>query len=383
MHRPTSVAIDNNIDPVYVILYCSHVSVSVCVCRYVPMLSVKLSSRQFCEPVARRFEHVLERFSCLRQLALPNCRLDPPTVVRLSRVLQLNTSLYSLDLADARLADDGAMLLAHALQRNSSLRMLALAGNELTSRGCRLIVRAIGRSRAVSELDLSDNRVGDVGSRALAELLAASNSALRRLSVCGNGLAAGGASALFAALRRNSRLTQLEVSRNGEIGDESSRELATALIYNRTLRHLAVSGCGLTTATCCVLARPLQSNSVLRVLAMDCNEGITDAGVEAVADSLRYNRSLRHLSFNRCGLTHRALTSLLPALYHNNTVRMIDVRPLNASSTTRQQPLPSNLTPAAAADDDDDDGSHGNVTASPTTELSRVLHANPLLRILY
>ena len=181
-----------------------------------------------------------------------------------------------------------------------------------------------------------------------------------------------GASAVFSALRRNSRLTHLEVSRN-EISDESSRELTTALIYNRTLRHLAASGCNLTTATCCMLARPLQTNSVLRVLMLDCNELIDDTGVEVIADSLRYNRSLRHLSFNLCGLTQLALTHLLPALYHNNAIRLIDVRPSNISSTDQQRPLPSN--PAA-------DGSHGNVASSTSSELSRVLRSNPLLRIL-
>jgi len=193
--------------------------------------------------------------------------------------------------------------------------------------------------------------------------------------VCNNGVGVVGASALFSALRRNSRLTHLEVSRN-EIGDESSRELMTALIYNRTLRHLAASGCSLTTATCCMLARPLQTNTVLRVLMLDYNEGITDAGVQVLADSLRYNRSLRHLSFHHCALTRQALTNLVPALHHNNTIRVIDVRPSNDSNNDQQRPLPSNLT------DDDDDGSHGNVTSSPATELSRVLHANPLLRIL-
>jgi len=337
------------------------------------MLSVKLSARVFCELVARRFERLLEHFSCVRQLALPNCRLDPPTVVRLGRVLQLNISLYSLDLAGARLADDGAMLLAHALQRNSSLRMLGLAGNQLTSRGCRLLVRAIAKARAVAELDLTDNHVGDSGCRALGELLAAPYCPLRRLLVGNNGFGVVGASAVFSALRRNSRLTHLEVSRN-EIGDESSRELTTALIYNRTLRHLAVGGCGLTTATCCMLSRPLQTNSVLRVLVLDCNELIGDEGVEVLADSLRYNRSLRHLSFNRCGLTQLALASLLPALYHNSTVRLIDVRP--SSKDHQQPPSPSNRAADAG------DGSHGNVTSSPATELSRLLRANPLLRIL-
>ena len=176
------------------------------------MLSVKLSARVFCELVARRFERLLEHFSCVRQLALPNCRLDPPTVVRLGRVLQLNISLYSLDLAGARLADDGAMLLAHALQRNSSLRMLGLAGNQLTSRGCRLLVRAIAKARAVAELDLTDNHVGDSGCRALGELLAAPYCPLRRLLVGNNGFGVVGASAVFSALRRNSRLTHLELS---------------------------------------------------------------------------------------------------------------------------------------------------------------------------
>jgi len=335
------------------------------------MLSVKLVGRVFCEPVARRVERLLEQFSCVRQLSLSRCGLDPPTVVRLGRVLQLNTCLYSLDLAGARLADDAAMLLAHALQRNSSLRVLGLAGNALTSRGCRLIVRAIGKTRAMSELDLSDNRIGDGGCQALSELLSTPNCPLRTLLVCNNGFGVVGASAVFSALRRNSRLTHLEVSRN-EIGDESSQELTTALIYNRTLRYLAASSCSFTTATCCMLARPLQTNSILRVLVLDCNERISDAGVEVLADSLRYNRSLRQLSLNHCGLTHLALTGLLPALYYNNTIRMIDVRPSNDP----QRPLPSNLAAAG------DDGSHGNVTSSPAAELSRVLRANPLLRIL-
>jgi len=201
---------------------------------------------------------------------------------------------------------------------------------------------------------------------------------VRRLVVSDNRFGVVGASAVFAALRRNSRLVHLEVSRN-EIGDASSRELATALIYNRTLRHLSLAGCGLTTATCRVLARPLQTNGVLRALVLDHNAGVCDAGVQALADSLHYNRSLRQLSLNQCGLTRHALTHVLAALRYNNTVRTIDVRP--AGSADQQRPSLSNQLAAAA--DADGDRSHGNVTSSPTAEeLSRVLRANPLLRIL-
>ena len=336
------------------------------------MLSVKLSSLVFCEQIARRFERLLEQFSCVRQLSLPGCRLDPPAVVRLCRVLQLNTSLYSLHLGGVRLGDDGVMLLAHALQRNPSLRVLGLTGNELTGRGCRLLVRAIGRSRAISDLDLSDNRIGNCGCRELGALLSGQNCPLRALSVCNNGIGAGGALALFAALRRNSRLVRLDVSRNA-VGDESSRELAAALIFNRTLRHLTAADCDLTAATCRELARPLRTNTVLRAVELDRNERIDDAGVEALADSLRYNRSLRRLSFNRCGLTGLALGHILAALRHNNTIRTVDVRPSD------KPPSPSNRQSAAAHDDD---GCHGNVTSSPAPELSMILRANPLLRIL-
>ena len=96
------------------------------------MLSVRLSGRVFCEPVSRDFAHLLQRYTCVRHLALPGCRLDPPAVARLARALQLNTALYALDLARADLADDAAMLLAHALRHNCALRTLVLAGNRLT-----------------------------------------------------------------------------------------------------------------------------------------------------------------------------------------------------------------------------------------------------------
>jgi len=327
------------------------------------MLSVRVSRRKLCEPLSRHVEHLVDRFSCVRQLSLADCHVDPPSLLRLSRALHANTTLYSLDLSRTRLADDGAMLLAAALQRNSSLRMLALTGNALTSHGCRLVVTAIGRARALTELDLSDNCIGDAGCRSVADLLASRDCPLRRLVVCHNRLGGAGAAAVFAALRRNSRLVQLELSRN-EIGDESSRELTTALIYNRTLRHLALADCRLTTDTCCQLARPLRTNSVLRVLVLDANELIGDAGVQVVADSVRYNRSLRQLSFAECGLTGLAVTHVIDALRYNNTLRTVDLRP-----------SPSNRPP--------DDGSHDNVTSSPAAaELSRVLRANPLLRIL-
>jgi len=324
------------------------------------MLSVTLSSRTFCEQVARRFERLLEQFNCVRQLALSNCRLDPPTVVRLCHVLQLNTSLYSLDMARTQLADDGAMLLAHALLRNPSLRMLGLAGNGLTGRGCRLLIRAIGKGRVLLELDLGDNRIGDTGCRALAQLLGVSNCPLRRLVVANNAIGVPGGSALFAALRGNSRLTHVDISRN-EIGDESSRELATALIYNRTLRHLAATDCGLTTTTCCALARPLQTNTVLRDLILDENDGICDAGVEAIATSLRYNRSLRVLSFNHCRLTPLSLTHVVTAVAYNNTIRQVDIRP---SGSCHQPPLPSNRVDYNMV------------------QLSNALRVNPLMRIL-
>jgi len=174
------------------------------------MLSVRLSSRRFCETLARRVARLLDRYSCVRQLALPGCQLDPPTLVRLGLALQHNSALYALDLGRSRLADDAAMLLAHALRRNASLRVLGLAGNALTGRGCRLVVGAIGRARSVAELDLADNRVVDAGCAALGGLLAARDCPLRRLVVANNEFGVAGAAAIFAALRRNSRLVHLD-----------------------------------------------------------------------------------------------------------------------------------------------------------------------------
>jgi Ran GTPase-activating protein (RanGAP) involved in mRNA processing and transport len=295
--------------------------------RYVPMLSVKFDNCTLCEAQVRRIERLLDNFNCIRDFSVTHVNLDPPSVLRLSRVIQLNTELYSLQLTDCQLADDGLMFLAYALRRNSSVHVLNVSGNQLTVQGCSLLARSIARSRCVTELDLSDNNISDAGCVSLAGALleSATAASLRKLYVRNNAIGCVGAMSLFTALRRNAKLTTIDVSGN-EFGDDPIVELSQILLVNRTLRQFWAVNCRLSDTSCLHLSRTLKTNTILRSVRLDSNACIRDEGVDWLADSLKYNRTLEELCLSRCGVSHVGLSCLLQALTYNFTITTIDLR---------------------------------------------------------
>lgn len=289
--------------------------------RYVPMMSVHLYKQCLCDARMRSLQRLVETYACIRDLSIVKTRLEDQAKIRLGRALEQNIGLYQLDLSLSALGNDGAMYMADALRSNRFLRILNLSSNELTARGCDFLVKGLLRNRTLNDLDLGFNEIGDQGSISLARALQISRCSLQRLRLRNNGITSHGATALFAALRKNSRLCLLDLSSN-DICDYCLCTLSDVLIYNRTLTDLAIDNCRVSKIGCSKLARPLKINTVLRRLSLNMNP-IGDAGLKALVDGMKYNRSVTEISLNMCGITNSGLWHLLDATRYNTTIKTI------------------------------------------------------------
>ncbi|KAJ9512688.1 hypothetical protein QJQ45_018802, partial [Haematococcus lacustris] len=115
----------------------------------------------------------------------------------LARGLLHNSSLQELGLARNFVTKEGARKLARALEANSSLRRLDLAGQRcpgaLGPGGVEALAAALRNNTTLQELDIGGNDIRTQGAAALGSMLRAASSrggALRRLSLCDNGLEA-------------------------------------------------------------------------------------------------------------------------------------------------------------------------------------------------
>ena len=280
--------------------------------RYVPMISIHLQNHCLCDSQMRKLQRVLESYKCVRDLSIVKTQLDASAKVRLSRALELNEGLFRLEIRLSQLGNDGAMYLANALRRNTSLRVLNLSGNELNWRGCSLLAKGILKNRTLTKLDLGFNEIGEAGCRPLADVLSSAGCTIRKLRMRSNAIGSQGAEVLFESLKKNSRLSLLDLSGN-PIGDGSITILSRVLLFNRTLKELNLDNCQITETGCRTLSRPLKSNTDLRCLTLDMN-AIGDDGIKALSDGIRYNRSLKELSLNMCCITNAGLESLLNAV---------------------------------------------------------------------
>jgi hypothetical protein len=179
--------------------------------------------------------------------------------------LRVNTALLTLDLSNNFFNDAGATQLAACLHANATLREVNLSSNDIGVAGATKLAECLRSNTALTSLDLGCNRIGDAGATQLAECLH-SNAALANLILSSNSIGNAGATQLAGCLRNNATLTRLDLVMN-DISAESAGHLAECLHANATLTELILS----------------------------CNDGIGDAGATQLAESLRFNATLKSL----------------------------------------------------------------------------------------
>ncbi len=209
----------------------------------------------------------------VRNLNLNLRRLNAAMILVLSEALRDNTRIETVNMTSSlsstqRHHDAGRILvpLAYALRRHVSLKTIHLSYNQLkdaTSLGVTLelnrssltelyldynqlnvdtavaLARALRRNNKLSVLQLNSNRLGDEGGRIIAEALK-DNTGLKTLGLARNALKSNTAEALLKVLdvHGNVTLTQLSLRGNPDLPPASERTISYLVRANRAGRYL-------------------------------------------------------------------------------------------------------------------------------------------------
>ena len=274
----------------------------------------------------------LARLTALQHLGLGECQLGnvgtSSLLTSLVAILGTLVSLTRLEMRCNHLLDSGAEALAGSLSHLTAMRHLDVATNGITETGFDALAPALMRMPALRCLDLSENGFGDAGAVALIpHLHHCSDLEQLKLRNCKVGTA--GANVLSGLLNLHLRSLQLLTLRDclGSVGVSS---LAEALCGLLSLRHFELSSsvCDATFPdgpdAARALAAALAGLTGLTRLELRHNEGFSEVGAIAFADSLRSLSRLQYLDYSSCCAEGGGMAALcrslrgLPRLQHLN-----------------------------------------------------------------
>uniref|UniRef100_A0A673CGT3 Leucine rich repeat containing 34 n=1 Tax=Sphaeramia orbicularis TaxID=375764 RepID=A0A673CGT3_9TELE len=229
----------------------------------------------------------------------PVQRLDDKDALALSKCLQNNASVAGLDLRYNNITDEGAAHLSDLLQ--VTLRSLDLTFNDIETDGAEILSKSLQSNSSLLSLRLSGNKIGNRGATYLAAVLQV-NATLQDLHLDDCDLATQSVIALAIMLKNNRTLRSIDISRPllFSLQEEWVVHWAEMLEVNGGLVELHLGKTGLTNTGMERLAEGLRLNHSLRYLDLRCNR-VTCDGVRPLAETLKHNGTLEviDLSSNR------------------------------------------------------------------------------------
>ena len=123
------------------------------------------------------------------------------------------------------------------------------------------------------------------------------------------------------------RIVQLDVS-NLNLSDMSGAYIARMLKNNSSLRKLELGDNSLGHKTCITMAESLRVNEVLEYLSLDSNPLTSNQGtltIEALADIVRENKTLRYLNLWRCNIGVEGGRLISEAMKSNDKLTCIEM----------------------------------------------------------
>lgn len=234
----------------------------------------------------------------------------------LCEMLVNNRNIRHLNLSDNQLGrhvsvspEGGAgMMLAQLLGRNTTIVSLLLKGNQLGDVDATHICRALAEHRSVQELDLSHNSIKYRGAVEIATMMS-NNTELLDLDLSWNQFSSLGSLVILngsTGIGANNTIKTFKMSWNG-IDDTAVDSLAKS-IGGSVLEVVDISHNRITEKGADSIAKALRaSGSSAAIIALNLNDNpLRDAGCANVLDSLRGNRSMKHISLLQTGFGEKA-----------------------------------------------------------------------------
>ena len=178
-----------------------------------------------------------------------------------------------------------------------------LTGYKLIDEDMEIVIKEAIVNKQCPKLQLINNGITANGASVLAHALSR-NRTLEQLSLWMNCIGDVGVRSLNNAFSTNrNNLKKLDLADNG-ITDEGARYLAQMLKTNTILTHLTLSKNNITDQGVRALVNALQKrNQTLQALSLTENKMLTDSCADDFSDMLQHNRSLKQLWINDCNLT--------------------------------------------------------------------------------
>ncbi|XP_064483375.1 uncharacterized protein LOC135396371 [Ornithodoros turicata] len=237
-----------------------------------------------------------------------------------SEGVRLLKNVESLVLCNIEIKHEGAVLVAKMLEDNRQIKKVNFTRNSLTYCGSERILRALRGCLTLTELVFDSNGIGKKAMKYLGQLVAKSQ-LLETVALHSCIFSEdNGIESLASALKINTSIKEI-------IFDSCIscvEAIADALIENRSVRCAKFVQGGVNDENCSKLSRMLQQNSSLEELHLTSNQ-IGDYGASFLATGLLGNKTLRKLFLNVNCIGHRGLGRLIEALATNESLQFLDV----------------------------------------------------------
>mmetsp|Transcript_60251 Transcript_60251/g.191416 ORF Transcript_60251/g.191416 Transcript_60251/m.191416 type:complete len:1028 (+) Transcript_60251:198-3281(+) len=255
-------------------------------------LEVRMQERQL-----QMEQHMMDRRVEGDTLNFTSVGITASQAALLGAFLMSNPAIQVVLFSGGAVNDEVAKTLVDALLEAGSVTAVDISDNRITANGMAELARVVSRqgrgkgTLGIAELVLRGNRIGDRGAGYIADALMFDKK-LQWLDVSGCGFENKGAGRLLDLLNENATLKDLDLSWNRLAGPEVVRGLEHCMPANRSLTRLDLSHCGLHEAGGVAVGHMVGENEGIRFLDISANN-LGPATARALSEGLTYNAQSR------------------------------------------------------------------------------------------
>ncbi|RYH24941.1 hypothetical protein EON65_16165 [archaeon] len=254
--------------------------------------TLDLSHYSMGDKMGRVLAECLGDLPCLESINLNDNNLTDDSLQYLIEAIISIPSVHELDLSRNKIDGQSSEALAGYVSRaDCPLKKLVLQVADVDDGECDHFVQCLCSNEQLLELDLSSNLLGTTetkaieeggrtGGEALADFIQSKSCRLQVLKLGWNSIRGNSAASLAKAVAFNNTITFLDLNNNG-LGYQAGELLGDAIMENRTLRTLLVSGNNLTTTACICICIGIVQNFALNRVEMNENP-IGEVGVRMI-----------------------------------------------------------------------------------------------------